>query len=110
MKDRGDAWTCKSPEDVAKLQNDKAKYPLIHELSKLEHRRWCYYMASRGWKRTDDPKAEKNPDLKENPCLCTWTELVEYKPATCMYDMMPLISQYIKERDSKEKNKCLTQH
>ena len=58
-------------------------------------------MASCGWKRTDDLKANKIPELKENPCLCTWDELIENKPDTCMYDMMPMISQYIKIRDSK---------
>lgn len=102
LKDRGEVWTCESENKVAQLQNDAKKYPLIHELSKLEHRRWCYYMASCGWKRTDNPKADKNPDLKENPCLCTWDDLVENKPNTCMYDMMPLILQYIKDRDSKK--------
>ena len=103
LKDRGDVWTCKSADEVVKLQNDKEKYPLIHELSKLEHRRWCYYMASCGWKQTDDPTANKNIELKENPCLCTWDNLVKNKPDTCMYDMMPLILQYIKERVQGEK-------
>lgn len=102
LEDRGNVWTCESADKVAKLQNDAVKYPLIHELSKLEHRRWCYYMASSGWKRTYDPKADKIPELKENPCLCKWDDLVENKPDTCMYDMMPLISQYIIDRDFRE--------
>ena len=102
LKDRGNAWTCKSADKVAKLQNDKEKYPVIDELAKLEHRRWCYYMAACGWKRTNNPKGEKSADLKENPCLCTWDELVENKPDTCMYDMMSLILQYMKKRDSEE--------
>lgn len=101
LKDKGKVWICKSEEEVAKLQNDKEKYPLIYELSKLEHRRWCYYMASCGWKRTNNPKAKKKPALKENPCLCNWDDVVKYKPDTCMYDMMPLIVQYMEQKESK---------
>lgn len=33
--------------------------------------------------------------------LCTWDDLIEYKSYTCMYDMMPLISQYITDKENK---------
>lgn len=104
LKDRGDIWTCKSADEVGQLQNNKEAYPLIYELSKLEHRRWCYYMASCGWKQTGNPKAKKKIELKENPCLCNWDDLVKNKPGTCMYDMMPLILHYMKERQPEEAN------
>ena len=101
LRDRGEVWTCKSANEVAKLQNMKEKYPLVHELSKLEHRRWCYYMASCGWKRTDNPKANKIVELKENPCMCPWDELMVNKADTAMYDLMPLILKYKKDRTQK---------
>lgn len=64
---------------------------VLTELAKLEHRRWCYYMASRGWKCTADPTMKKNDATKENPCLRTWHALVKNQAYMCKYDLMPLL-------------------
>jgi hypothetical protein len=63
--------------------------PLVLEMMKLEHRRWCYYMASVGWRHTASPK--KDPRRKETPYLTTWAALAEKYPEQCQYDLMPLL-------------------
>ena len=37
---------------------------VLTELEKLEHRRWCYYIASPGWKCTADTTMKKNSAAK----------------------------------------------
>jgi hypothetical protein len=63
--------------------------PLVLEMMKLEHRRWCYYMASIGWRHAKN--AEKDTQRKENPYLCTWAELENQYPEQCQCDLMPLL-------------------
>ena len=89
-------------EFVENMSNNE-KYSWIGEMSKLEHRRWCYFMASCGWKRTADPNGKKDDIHKENPCMCTWNDLKIYNPKMCQYDMMPLLMKYMQAtKDSKE--------
>ena len=102
LQERENAWTFESEIEVAQKQSDMENYPLIAEFSKMEHRRWCYYMASCGWKRTEDPRGAKNQRLKENPCLCNWDDLVKNKPGTCPYDLMPLILYYQNQKKNKK--------
>ena len=88
---------------MVRRQSDRNTYPLISEIARMEHRRWCYYMASLGWKRTEEPGGKKNETKaerkerekrKENACLCNWDELVKYKSDVCKYDLMPLLMEY----------------
>ena len=75
--------------------SDRKKNILINEFCQMEHRRWCYFMASNGWKRTEDFTPEKKDETHENPCMCPWDELVKYQKAVCVYDLMPLLIKYI---------------
>ena len=107
LKQKGNSWVydC-SPEEFVKKQSDQKAYPVVSEMSRLEHRRWCYFMASCGWRRTLNPKADKNDEQRENPCLCTWEELVENKMDTCSYDLMPMLLLVEEEqRASKRQGK-----
>lgn len=99
-----DVWTftC-SEEEMVRRQSDRNSYPLISEISRMEHRRWCYYMASLGWKRTEEPGGKKDETKeerkererrKENACLCNWDDLVKHKRDMCKYDLMPLLMEY----------------
>jgi len=56
------------------------------EFARLEHRRWCYYMAIHGW-----GMGEKNKVQKRNPCMVPWFELCsnESTSKTCPYDTTP---------------------
>ncbi|MBQ3600634.1 MAG: hypothetical protein II992_05440 [Lachnospiraceae bacterium] len=102
MKNIGDIWVMVGGvENFVKNQSNSEKHPCISELSKLEHRRWCYFMASCGWKCTEDPKRKKDDIRKENPCMCTWDDLVKYNPHMCCYDLMPLLLQYMKSKNQK---------
>lgn len=56
---------------------------------KAEHRRWCYYMISIGWKY-----GEKDDTLRQNPCLVGWAALTQTQPTLCKYDLIPLIVKY----------------
>ena len=64
------------------------------EAVRTEHRRWCYYMISAGWKCGD-----KSDMLRQNPSLVGWEALAEMQPDVCKYDLMPLIVAY--ERSKK---------
>lgn len=55
------------------------------EFARLEHRRWCYYMASTGWSFGE----EKDPALKRHPCMVPWQKLCQTRPDTCCYDTTP---------------------
>ncbi|MBE5948497.1 MAG: hypothetical protein E7261_05635 [Lachnospiraceae bacterium] len=102
LQDKGNVWTFEcSEEELTEYQSDMLNYPWVSELSRLEHRRWCYFMATLGWKRTDAPNAKRNESLKENPCLCTWEELRKYKADTCKYDLMPLLMEYKKKKNNR---------
>lgn len=68
------------------LRND----PTIYRLARIEHRRWCYFMASIGWGRTRD-FGPKNEDALLSPYMCTWDDLEKYNPAVCKYDIMPVL-------------------
>jgi hypothetical protein len=84
------------------LIRDNMYDPFVLEMMKLEHRRWCYYMASIGWRHTD---SEKNFQRKENPCLSTWAELENKYPEQCRNDLIPLLECVEKfSKDTKERN------
>lgn len=67
-------------------------HPIIDEWIQLEHRRWCYAMATLGWSYTD---GKKDTQRQVNPCMCPWEKLVQTKPDMCKYDLMPYMSALI---------------
>ncbi len=60
--------------------------PLALEFARMEHRRWCYYMAVNGW-----AYGEKRDNARRlNPCLVTWEALLRGDQRyTCQYDTTP---------------------
>jgi len=85
----GSRWVFRGTEEelVARINQD----PFLREMAMMEHRRWCYAMARRGWRATDGPK---NMSLRENPCMVDWETLCKVKPNTCKYDLQPLMLMY----------------
>lgn len=74
----------------------------LKEMAMMEHRRWCYFMASRGWKYTKNKKTDVE---RENPCLCTWKTLTETRPDMCVYDLMPLLMLEQEKASETEREK-----
>ncbi len=60
--------------------------PLALEFARMEHRRWCYYMAVNGW-----AYGEKRDNARRlNPCMVTWEALLRGDQRyTCQYDTTP---------------------
>lgn len=89
MKYTGSAWQMIGSEEelLDKLKRDSFAY----ELAALEHRRWCCYMASIGWRA-----GERSDKFRRNPCLVTQQKLMETKPEMCKYDLMSLMARYRK--------------
>lgn len=85
----GKRWVFEGTEEelVRQINED----PFLKEMAMLEHRRWCYSMAIRGWRGTD---GDKNEALRQNPCMVDWKKLCEVKSDTCKYDLQPLLLMY----------------
>ena len=99
LKDCGNAWVYENGlDDFVEKQSSRELYPCVSEMSRMEHRRWCYFMASRGWRSTGEGDAGKDRKVldreKKNVCLCTWDDLVDRKKDTCQYDLMWLLKKY----------------
>jgi len=58
---------------------------LALEFARLEHRRWCYYMAATGWGYGET----KDESARKNPCMTPWDALCRTRPWTCPYDTTP---------------------
>ena len=111
LQDQGNYWTFIERDEnklIDKL-NDAKEYPWVSEFVKLEHRRWCYFMASCGWQSVDNFYQDRDVAQKANACMCNWNELSqkgekqgkkEPKSYTCKYDLMPLLKTYL---DTKAK-------
>lgn len=63
----------------------------LRDMAMLEHRRWCLFMASKGWGPTE---GEKNEVTRENPCMVNWELLCRNKLEMCKYDLIPLLALY----------------
>ena len=87
MRYTGSAWQMNGSEEevLEKLKKDSFAYGL----ASLEHRRWCCYMASIGWR-----SGERSDKFRRNPCLVTQQRLMETKPEMCKYDLMSLMARY----------------
>lgn len=94
MQFTGKAWRmdCSEQELLERLKKDSFAY----ELAALEHRRWCCYMASIGWKC-----GERSDRLRRNPCMLTQKELMKQKPEMCKYDLMSLMARFLNARKNK---------
>ncbi len=62
--------------------------PMIQELGALEHRRWCQFEYTDGYRYKDSVKDEQN---RTNPCLLSWQDLSEKLPEYCQYDFVSYI-------------------
>ncbi len=89
LRNIGNRWVFQGTETelVDRINED----PFLREMAMLEHRRWCYSMAARGWRGSDGPK---NEALRENPCMVDWETLCQVRPDTCKYDLQPLMLMY----------------
>ncbi|MCR5706869.1 MAG: hypothetical protein K6G82_01180 [Ruminococcus sp.] len=89
MRYTGSAWQMRGSEEelLDTLKQDSFAY----ELAALEHRRWCCYMASIGWRA-----GERSDKFRRNPCIVTQQKLMETKPEMCKYDLMSLMARYRK--------------
>ena len=90
MKFTGSAWRMNGSEAelLERLKNDRFAY----SLAALEHRRWCCYMASIGWRA-----GKRSDKFRRNPCIVTQEKLMETSPDMCKYDLMSLMARYIKK-------------
>ena len=89
MKYTGSAWQMIGSEE--ELLEALKKDSFAYNLASLEHRRWCCYMASIGWR-----PGERSDKFRRNPCLVTQQKLMETKPEMCKYDLMSLMARYKK--------------
>jgi hypothetical protein len=94
MQFDGKAWhmNCSETELLERLKSDRFAY----EIASLEHRRWCLYMASIGWRC-----GERSDKLRRNPCMVTQKELMELMPEMCKYDIMSLMERFLALRENK---------
>ncbi|HBB71311.1 MAG TPA: hypothetical protein DCZ71_01730 [Ruminococcus sp.] len=89
MEYTGSAWRMKGTEN--ELLEAMKKDAFAYGLASLEHRRWCCYMASIGWRA-----GERSDRFRRNPCLVTQEKLMETRPEMCKYDLMSLMARYKK--------------
>ncbi|MBQ5336617.1 MAG: hypothetical protein J6W65_04175 [Oscillospiraceae bacterium] len=95
MKYNGSAWQMNGSEE--ELLEAMKKDRFAYDLASLEHRRWCCYMASAGWKA-----GERSDKFRRNPCLVTQQKLMETRPEMCKYDLMSLMARYRKYAQGKK--------
>lgn len=89
FKYTGSGWQLNGSEEdfIEAIKKDDFAY----SIAVLEHRRWCCFMASIGWKN-----GVRNDRLKQNPCLVTQDKLLETQPEMCKYDLMAIMARYKK--------------
>ena len=93
MQFDGKAWhmNCSEKELLERLRSDSFAYGI----ASLEHRRWCCYMASIGWKC-----GKRSDKLRCNPCMVPQEELMEKMPEMCKYDIMSLMTRFLVLREN----------
>ncbi len=67
-----------------------------YEMVKMEHRRWNYFMLSRGWSL-----GERSDIKRTNPYIMPQEELMKKDIMICQYDLMYLLAEY---KRTEEKN------
>lgn len=90
----GETWHYESEEMLLKkLEQNKVLLCMV----KTEHRRWCYFIASKGWYTGDRKK------FKAHPCLVPY-KVLEQKPdtrSTIKYDLLPMMRRVKQLTDQK---------
>ncbi|MBQ9907765.1 MAG: hypothetical protein IJM46_13450 [Oscillospiraceae bacterium] len=96
MRYTGSAWQMHGTEEAVlkKIRKDSFAYGL----ASLEHRRWCCYMASIGWR-----PGERSDQFRRNPCLVPQQKLMQEQPEMCKYDLMSLMERYKKRTETEIK-------
>ncbi len=84
-------WRLNADEDGFLEALQKDRFALA--CAKLEHRRWCYFVAADGWRYGK----KRNDALKIHDCLMDFDDLLKdpHGRGTIMYDLMPLMAQYL---------------
>lgn len=104
LQDRGNVWLYESDDALLDALENDSRCKTALEYAKMEHRRWCYFMASCGWKSLSGLEYKKDLPAKASSCMCTWEELATRtaegypKYYTCKYDLMPLLMKYKKNK------------
>lgn len=95
MRCSGNIWRSLSDNAgfLKALDNDE----FAKEAAAMEHRRWCFFMASQGWRYGKS----RNDLRKLHTCLMPFKELSEDEKGslTIKYDLMPLMARYIKQKN-----------
>lgn len=88
LMNSGNAWYLYGSEDEFVEALKKDSFALFAAAS--EHRRWCYFVASKGWRY-----GQRNDRYKIHNCLTTFEELQNdpKTKATIKYDLMPLMKR-----------------
>lgn len=98
IRKQGEIWRYDNEDMFVEKQSNQKQYPILSEMSRMEHRRWCYFMACRGWSsgQEGDEKLDKTilEQEKRNISLCNWSDLVRLKKENCKYDMVWLLRKY----------------
>lgn len=84
----GDTWHYKNDDQLIKALHENE---VMLFLTMTEHRRWCYFMASKGW-----GTGHYEP-YKEHPCLVPYS-LLERNPQTkamVKYDFLPFMKKWM---------------
>ncbi len=93
----GKIWRLMTNEDdfIKALMNDK----FAGFIADLEHRRWCYFVASQGWRYG----SVRNDDKKTHTCLQPIGKLLqgEKTKTTYKYDIMSLMLRYINNKNKQ---------
>ena len=63
------------------------RFPVLLTMARMEHRRFCYNLAARGWGSQQASDLEEFPQ-KIHDCLLPWNELVEKQGDKLIYDLI----------------------
>ena len=87
LRREGNTWVfCGTEQELLEWINNDA---FLRDMAMLEHRRWCLFMARKGWGTTDGIKDEA---VRESPCMVNWDILCRNQPDMCKYDLIPLLA------------------
>ena len=87
----GYSWHLNEDDDtfLRNLKNDSFAY----HIAMMEHRRWCYFVASQGWKNG----IKRDDKRKIHTCLVPFSQLINDPSGrkTIKYDLMSLMARYL---------------
>ena len=89
LRREDNVWVfCGTEQELLEWINDDA---FLRDMVMLEHRRWCLFMACKGWGFKEGVKDEA---VRESPCMVNWDILCRNQPDMCKYDLIPLLALY----------------